>query len=90
MMIKITDYLPADKLLHLQGGLIIAMVVTPLLGDPIAGFCVAMAAGIVKEWVVDGWMLKGNFEAWDFFATAGGGIVGGGIAYALPLIGKIV
>lgn len=89
-MIKITDYLPADKLLHLLVGILIAMIATPLLGDPVAGFCVAMGAGMVKEWVIDGWMLKGNFEAWDFFATCGGGIVGAVIAYVLPMIGKIV
>lgn len=89
-MTTITDYIPADKLLHLFGGIIIAMIATPLTGEPIAGFCVAMGAGMVKEWIIDGWMLKGNFDPNDFYVTCGGGAVGAGIAYALPLIGKIV
>jgi len=89
-MTKITDYLPADKLLHLLVGILIAMIATPLLGNPVAGFCVALAAGAFKEWVIDGWMLKGNFEAADFFATAGGGVIGAAVGYWLPMIGRMV
>lgn len=88
-MIKITDYLPADKLLHLQGGLIIAMVVTPL-SDPVVGLCAALGVGAFKEWIWDGWMTLGNVEGNDFYATAGGGVLGSALGYGLPLIGKIV
>ncbi len=81
--------MPLDKLIHALVGIIIGIVVT-LLANPVAGVCAAIGVGAAKEWIYDAWMQRGNFEAWDFFATCGGGIVGAVIAYVLPMIGKIV
>ena len=89
-MATFTRIMPEDKWLHLFVGVILAMIATPLTGEPVAGFCVALGAGMVTEWIIDGWMKLGDFEANDFYATAGGGAIGAGVAYALPLIGKIV
>ena len=87
-MTTITDYIPADKLLHISAGIIIAMVVTPL-SNPEAGIVVALLAGLCKELIIDTWLGMGEFDKMDFWATVGGGMIGTGIAYVQPMIGKL-
>lgn len=78
-----------DKWFHLFVGFIVAMVCTTLFNDVIVGICAAMCIGVVKEWIIDGWMKLGTFEAWDFYVTTIGGIIGSLVAYGLFLIGII-
>lgn len=88
-MKQITDFIPADKLLHLQGGLILAMLITPL-SNPYAGVVVALGVGAIKEWILDAWILKGNVEANDFYATVAGGVIGALLSVGLASVGHLV
>ena len=87
-MTVFTGFLPIDKWAHLLVGIVIGIVVT-LLSNPIAGIVVALGAGAFKEWVIDAWMKMGDFDPMDFWATVGGGAIGAGLGYVLPLIGKL-
>lgn len=62
-----------DKIMHLFAGALIALPVTAFYGE-IAGFCAAMVAGWVKEWIWDAWLGRGEFDPWDAVATTGGGL----------------
>ena len=42
----------------------------------VLGICAAIAIGALKEWIIDGWAKLGATEAWDFYWTAIGGVVG--------------
>ena len=65
--------LPTDKILHFAVGALISLGVTAVF-NPVAGVTAALGAGCAKEWIWDAWLKKGNFEGWDAFATALGGI----------------
>ena len=65
--------LPTDKILHFAVGALIGLAATVIL-NPVAGVTAALLAGCAKEWVWDAWMKRGEFDPWDAFATAIGGL----------------
>ena len=68
------------KIAHFIFGAVISAVVGFVV-NPIAGFVASIVVGAAKEWIYDAWMGRGNFEAWDFYATmAGGGVITIGFA----------
>lgn len=66
--------MPVDKLIHALGGAVIAALVL-LVANPVAAIVAVLLIGAAKEWIYDAWMSKGNFEAWDLWATVAGGVV---------------
>jgi len=70
-----------DKKLHFIAGFIIALIgsfifkgFTPFY--PLIGFALGVIAGAAKELIWDYTLDKGTPEMQDFFATAGGSVVG--------------
>lgn len=61
-----------DKILHMMGGCIIALVLMPI--SPQAAFFGAVFAGLGKE-ILDRVSGKGTPDAWDAVATIGAGAV---------------
>lgn len=92
-MKKIKDFynsIPSDKRLHFWVGFIIAMFFGLIFASDghefnhiergvAVGFGLACLAGAAKELVWDLALGKGQFDHWDFVATA----FGGGVAVAL-------
>ena len=73
--------IPLDKETHIFAGISIAMFFA-LLVNPIGAFVITMFIGAFKEWVIDGWIKWGEFDAKDFYATC----IGGAIGVVLPTI----
>ena len=70
-----------DKKLHFIAGFIIALIGSLIFKGfdpfyPLLGFLLGVIAGAAKELIWDYTLDKGTPEMQDFFATAGGSIVG--------------
>ena len=65
--------IPVDKAKHFVAGFVIACLGAWLL-NPIAGVCLAIFAGGVKEFVWDAWLKKGTKNKYDLYATALGAV----------------
>lgn len=67
--------MPKDKRKHLLAGLALSLLVG-LLCNPFWGLVTSVVVGAGKEVVWD-WLLgRGTSEWLDFWATAGGGVIG--------------
>lgn len=66
-----------DKQQHLLAGIIVAGFLYPIIGH--LAVVAAIAAGLVKEYVVDEIWSFGEPDIWDAVATALGALLVGGI-----------
>lgn len=76
--------IPLDKRLHFAAGIVITIVVSYLLHNPIYGLAAGLFAGLMKE--LRDWCIYRGFDYKDMLATWIGGLAGFAIAELLKVI----